>query len=505
MLFQPKRLSVTVNPYEPPSFFSSELTTESPVSPLPLPPRESTPSRRPVRFSQPPRSPAQDTPSPRSTKTRPKSYGGGLTPGTLELVLDFESRIAQLESRHNRISVELEETRDTLNNERAEHRSSHRFSTFSHARFSSDSSPANNSENAVDYERRLREELQDTLKKIRAQNATLARSVEEERSARTTAEEEVERLSAANSILFEHNKLLAGRDAALQEDITSLLTKSEEEERVRGVLEAELLLRTPLVSPMPECPPAVIGEPQGSLRTELVAIRDELHFTQGRLSTSERECASLKERISALQKQLVLSLDSSSQALEVERELRADIEQRAQRLVDENTDLKGRLGSLEELFFNGQAPDDWLKLCPTPGTGSDKEGKRRPVSGRFQRKMDSMRQDGHRHVLTARKLREHRKRRLAQAKAPKRRLIVSPEPFTIPKLVSRDAPVSRQSSCSTKVESPSASPTRGRNKRMSVIMAATLSRQSRSTAWSALKTNSSLFVNWIIPSIYSPF
>ncbi|KAJ6596881.1 hypothetical protein DFH09DRAFT_1133007 [Mycena vulgaris] len=547
---QKKRLSINVNPYDPPSPVSPffDLLTPLPYSPSPYSPDPSPPSSPPpIRLTQQPFASSPqllseslfDAPAPRTTRPRirPKSYGGALTPATLELILDFESRIAELESRHTRISVELEETRDALNSERAERRSSRRFSTLSHARFSSVSSSAYGSDgqgsdqNDADYERRLREELQDSLKKMRAQNAMISRSLrqkeescaslstalEEERSARKTADDEVARLSALNFTLLEHNKLLVGRDAALQEDISSLITKSQADEWMRGVLEAELRRRGPANSdsinevsqPPPEADRPTLGitlEHQGTLRAELVSTRDELHIAQVRLSTNEQQCTILTQRVSSLQKQLVMCLDSSSQALEVERDLRADVEERSRVLAEENGALKARLASLEEAFADGQA-----SIKRSSSYGKDAEVKRRPISGRLQKKSDSIAKidavdrllDRHRHVLTSRKLREHRKKRLSLAKNPARRIPpVTPmgRPFNIPmpfpiRLHSFDTPTSPESTCSTKVATPGPSPpTSKRNKRMSVILAATLSKDSR-PSWSALKTNSSLFVD----------
>ncbi|KAJ7449798.1 hypothetical protein FB451DRAFT_1286579 [Mycena latifolia] len=548
-----KRLSVIVNPYDPPSPVSPffDLLTPLPYSPSPYSPDPSPPSSPPpVRLTQqlfassPPSLLSEsltEAPAPRINRpprVRPKSYGGALTPATLELILDFESRIAELESRHTRISVELEETRDALNNERAERRSSRRFSTLSHARFSSISSSAYGSDgqtsdqNDADYDRRLREELQDSLKKIRAQNAMISRSLrqkeescaslssalEEERTARKTADEEVARLSALNFTLLEHNKLLVGRDAALQEDISSLITKSQADEWMRGVLEAELRRRGPpnsdsvteVTQPPPDGPTfGITLEHQGTLRAELVSTRDELHIAQVRLSTTEQQCTTLTQRVSSLQQQLVMCLDSSSQALEVERDLRADVEERARVLAEENAALTARVTFLEESSPDGQASEVLIKRSSS--FGKDNDVKRRPISGRLQKKTDSSPKTDavdrilvrHRHVLTSRKLREHRKKRLAMTKKQIRREplatpLATPtlRTFPIPKPVSLDTPMSPESSCSTKVESPgpSPSPMAKRHKRMSVILAATLSKDSR-PLWSALKTDSSLFVD----------
>ncbi|KAJ7273701.1 hypothetical protein B0H12DRAFT_1090680 [Mycena haematopus] len=545
-----KRLSLIVRPYDPPSPVSPifDLLTPVPYSPSPYSPDPSPPSSpSPVQLTQQPFSssppplqrmsqlpPVNNTLARRESrppKIRPKSYGGGLTPATLELILDFESRIAELESRHTRISVELEETRDSLNSERAARRSSNRFSTLSHARFSSISSSSHgsdgtgNDQNDADYERRLRDELQDTLKKIRAQNALISRSLrqkeetcaslsaalEEERSARRAADDEVAKLTAANFTLLEHNKLLVGRDAALQEDISALVTKSQADEWMRSVLESELHRRGPPSSeyanvastPQPDRPTLTL-EHQGNLRAELVSTRDELHINQIRLANAEKECATLTRRVSALQKELVMCLDSSSQALEVERELRADVEERSRGMAEENASLKIRLTSLEEVFPGGQAPEAWIKLKRS----SLSEVKRRPVSGRLQKKLDSNVKvdtvdrflDRHRHVLTSKKIRDHKKRRLSMAKLPKQDVLATPTVQTFRLSFNNpahppDTPMSPESACSTKVASPGPSvPMSKRNKRMSVILAATLSKDSRPT-WSALKTNSSLFVD----------
>jgi hypothetical protein len=274
--------------------------------------------------------------------------------------------------------------------------------------------------------------------------------------------------------------------------------------------------------PRPEADRPTLGitlEHQGDLRAELVSTRDELHITQVRLSTSDQQCATLTRRVTALQEQLVMCLDSSSQALEVERELRADVEERSRVLAEENGAMKTRLTLLEEAFPNGQAPEAWVKHSSS--SGKDSDVKRRPVSGRLQKKVDSNLKidtvdrllDRHRHVLTSKvsqvhlsqdqhsfvdqKIRDHRKRRLSMAKLPKHDPLVTPtsRTFTLSshKVHPPDTPIS---TCSTKVASPGPSPTpmSKRNKRMSVILAATLSKESR-PAWSALKTNSSLFVS----------
>ncbi|KAF7322965.1 hypothetical protein HMN09_00076100 [Mycena chlorophos] len=473
----------------------------------------------------------------RSPRARPKSYGGGLTVEALELVLDFESRIAEMESRHRQVVAELEEARDALNNERANRRSSNRFSTLSHARFSSVSSSATAASDSpvgkdgvddVEYERRLRTELQDTLKKIRAQNDTITRSLrqqeescaslsaslEEERRSRKAAEEEVGRLSAVNVTLFEHNKLLAGRDAALQEDISALTSRAEAEGTLRAALEAEL----DRIAASPPTPlPLDVDE---SVADSLSSAREELQIATERLSTAEEECIALRQRVAALQQQLVMCVDSSSQALEFERELRADMEERSRLLADENSALKTRLDSLEEVFPSGHAPDAWIKRSPP---------KRRPISIRVDKRLSTVsipktpKLERYRDVATSRRMREHKRRRLAAAgteAAPRRAAIAAPALSTTPAVSTFVIPAAfpirpvvvrasslpttpaPDSACSdaTKVASPvsSISSSRRKSKRaavthMSAIVAATLSKHT--PEWSRFKTDSSIFVD----------
>ncbi|KAF7294944.1 hypothetical protein MIND_01032500 [Mycena indigotica] len=510
-----KRLSVLVQPFDTPSPISPliEELTPSPLqhSPEPLSPQdprhELTPprinsSRRQSLFHSEPR------------RQRPKSYGGALTVEALELVLDFESRIAEMEARHAQVCSELEEARDALNNERAVRRSSHRFSTLSHARFSSTSSSPSEGQgeavNDVEYERQLRTELQSTLKKIRAQNETLSRSLheqedtcssltaslEEERGGRKAAEEEVLRLSSLNLTLFEHNKLLAGRDAALQQDLSELMTKAQAEEYMRTALEVELARRT-AVSPLVE----------ETAQDELFLAREELQITTEQLSIVQEECTTLRQRVALLQEQLVMCVDSSSQALEFERELRSDMEERSRLLSDENTSLKTRLDSLEEAFPDGHAPDAWIKRSPP---------KRRPVSLRLDKKIISPLKldttdrivERYRHVATSKRVREHRKRRLTVAKVTKRPVVATTALSMTPaqstfvvssfpiRIVPPRSPTTPESICSTKVASPAPSQRTAASKRkppMSAIVAATLSK--KRPEWSLFKADSSIFVD----------
>lgn len=313
-------------------------------------------------------------------KTRPKTYGGDLTPAALELVLGFEERIAHIESRHTRISVELEATREALFTEREERSRNSSISSYSQQSAPLDGQIVHTN---LNYQRK-RDDLLNSLKTLRGQNALLSRSLREkedsyaslkadleaERAARIAAEEEVGSLSSINFTLLEHNKLLFGRDSALQEDISSLITKSQADDWMRGVLEEELRHSrgaSPAVNaadaklPSPRPTLGITLEHQGTLRAQLVSTRDELHISQQRLAESEKQCTLLNERVTSLQQQVNLCVDSSAHALEMERELRAEIEGHVQELMDENSLLKNQKAPTDEALIVGKPLVDALE------------------------------------------------------------------------------------------------------------------------------------------------
>ncbi|THU89507.1 hypothetical protein K435DRAFT_243311 [Dendrothele bispora CBS 962.96] len=297
---------------------------------------------------------------------RRKTYAGDLASLSRDVIREYEGRIALLESQNSRISVELEQARDALSDER-EDRKIERHSLILTSSPPPILPPPTeldghiNEQSELLYERRLRVEILETLKKIRAQNTTLSRELREhkdgsasltsildaEREEKEQMREEITRLSQKNYTLFEHNKLLVGRDSALQEEIATLITKSQADDWMRSVLEGELRkarqdspsTSTFQSSPTPE-PPTITLEHQGPLRCQLVAAQDELHITKLRLQTSEKKCQEFEERIAGLQQNMTLCLDSSSKALEVERGLRTELAQHAANLEAENDSLK---------------------------------------------------------------------------------------------------------------------------------------------------------------------
>lgn len=276
------------------------------------------------------------------------------------------------------MSVELDTTKDCLIDEREE-RAVERYSAALVSGVPHSSTIDGDVGEQFDStdEHRMHIGLMDTLQKIRAQNTLLTRSLREykvksanlsnaletERNERNGVEEEIQRLSQLNFTLLEHNKLLVGRDSSLQEDISTLITKSQADDWMRGILEAELRQARQTTSTPQEQdltavhPDAVVApvaeikaleltlEHQGPLRAQLISTQDELHITRLRLVESEKQCDALTKKISSLQDNLTLCLDSSSEALEVERDLRAEVTDRLYALEEENIILLGKLNA----------------------------------------------------------------------------------------------------------------------------------------------------------------
>lgn len=320
--------------------------------------------------------------SPKPTNTmhsRRKTYAGDFAIATRGAINDYQERIALLESQNSRISGELDATRNALVDEREE-RKLERQSVIMTAPTGLPSQSGLDchisEQSEILYERKLRMEILDSLKKVRAQNMTLSRSLREcqdnyaslgsvleiEQREKDELRGEIKRLTQKNFMLFEHNKLLVGRDSAMQEEISSLMTKSQADDWMRSVLEEELQ-RTRQSSQTAGpgsadkdfgndnhssisahvCAPAITLEHQGPLRAQLVAVRDELHVARRCFEASETKCEELDNRVSSLQREMSQCLDSSALALEAERELRDEV---SRTLEEENTRLRDELSRL---------------------------------------------------------------------------------------------------------------------------------------------------------------
>lgn len=314
-----------------------------------------------------------------SAHIRRKTYAGDLAVATRGVIHEYEERIALLEAQNSRISVELNATQDALVDEREDRRIERQSLTIPEtSSFPAQTGPDRHISERSEllYERKLRMEILDTLKKIRAQNTTLTQSLREaeqnynsldsvlkaEHIEKEELRDEIKELSQRNFTLYQHNKLLVNRDTVLQEEISSLMTKSQADDWMRGVLEEELrkqrskqsspddnshdLSTSPHVRQISV--PAITLEHQGPLRAQLVAAQDKLFIAQRCLEVSEKQCEELEKRISSLQRNITQCLDSSAQALELERELRAEVEEYSRSLAEENSRLQDKIRDLQK-------------------------------------------------------------------------------------------------------------------------------------------------------------
>ncbi|KAJ4487971.1 hypothetical protein J3R30DRAFT_873045 [Lentinula aciculospora] len=318
--------------------------------------------------------PTTPRPTTASAHVRRKTYAGDLRVAARSTIHDFEEQIALLESHNSRISVELKATRDALVDECEDRRIERQSLTLPALPDFPAQTNLDSEQSELLYERKLRMEILDTLKKIRAQNMTLSQSyresqenyaslrsiLEAEQREKEDLREEIKELFQRNFTLYEHNKLLVGRDTVLQEEISSLMTKSQADDWMRSILEEELrkqrskqsspdddsrdISSTPRIQHITA--PAITLEHQGPLRAQLVAARDDVHIARRCLEVSEKRCEELENRVSSLQRNMTQCLDSSAQALENERELRAEVEVYSRGLEDESSRLKDEVRSL---------------------------------------------------------------------------------------------------------------------------------------------------------------
>ncbi|KAF5391408.1 hypothetical protein D9757_001904 [Collybiopsis confluens] len=337
-----------------------------------------------ITTASPSSTPTSPLPDRTLAQVRRKTVAGNLAGWN---TTHYEERIVLLEAQNSRLVDDLKAQRDALVDEREDRRIERQsLFTSTHSRSStySDISTRTGEQAEVLYERKLRMEILDSLKKVRAQNMSISRSLREsqdnhaslgslleaERREKEELREETKELCMKNFTLFEHNKLLVSRDSALQEEISSLMTKSQADDWMRSVLEQELqkLRQTSPVKEgygdhgverSPISAPTITLEHQGPLRAQLVAARDELHITRRCLEASENKCKELDSRVSSLQTNMSQCLDSSARALDVERGLRAEVEEYSRTLEEENSRLKAEI-------FKFQDPSSIAHTSATP-------------------------------------------------------------------------------------------------------------------------------------------
>jgi len=212
-------------------------------------------------------------------------------------------------------------------------------------------------------------------------NASLTADLRAERAARQLAEDALANLLLKNFTLVEYNKLLISKDNALQNDISSLISKPASDNWTRLALENRMrsapsartfgkdvanlchssISVTPHMHELPADSPlrkqgatglsesifTTSDSSQTSLRAQLVVVQDELHITKRQLAVTEQRRHNLSAKVTFLQEHITTCVDECGAALEVERELRYELEDRVHELLCETMVLKGQAKVIE--------------------------------------------------------------------------------------------------------------------------------------------------------------
>ena len=305
--------------------------------------------------------------------------------------------MATLQANHARISQDLDTPRQAPNRIAEKHTKERVCSFAAHSALGAqllENLQAQITNQERTNELSMQDALLDSLRTIRAQHARASQALRDEstinkcltadlqaeRVARKSAEDMLADLLPKNFALVEHNKLLTTRDTTLQNDISSFLSQSSNNSRMQLVLEDKSHLTpaprmfgkdlgnsvshsnplSPIISLSPYTqdlladallhiqgatgPPSSITlsveSRQTALRAQLVTVQDELHITKRQLSITEQRCDTLSTKVACLQEHVSTCVDECGAALEVERELRYEVEARVQELLCETTALK---------------------------------------------------------------------------------------------------------------------------------------------------------------------
>ena len=324
----------------------------------------------------------------------------------------YEGEIATLEGNHARISLDLDTSKHALARVEEEHPQEQVCSLAAHSALGAQLLEALQSQLSV--QRRMKNEspvrdgLLDSLRTIRAQYVEVSRALREELTintsvnadlraecaARKLAEDALADILLKNFTLVEQNKLLVSQNTSLQNDTSFLISKFAPDHWTQLVLEDKLRsVRTDgkdvgnldchshhlSISETLHTQPFLVDtllQPQGmivlpvsisptadsrctTLKSRLITVQDELHITKCRLAVAEQRCDTLSAKVSSLQAHISTCVDECGTALEVERELRYEVETRAHELLCETMALKGRTKIAESEF-------DWKRTSISP-------------------------------------------------------------------------------------------------------------------------------------------
>ncbi|KAH8833577.1 hypothetical protein DL96DRAFT_1577603 [Flagelloscypha sp. PMI_526] len=201
----------------------------------------------------------------------------------------------------------------------------------------------------AEYDRLVRMDLSHALKQLRAQNDRLTRALEmeRERTKQVQAELDTERSAGKNG-----DSLSPPRPRPRP---LSLLGSSPSPEKSlfkdrtyrRSLAFDTGLHHRNIQSDSGDSLQATLGMHQPrELEAQLAASKDELRTTKSRLEESEQQNSELVAKVSILERTLSEVINSSAQALEVDRSLRQDVEDRLASALSGNSQLAAENRSL---------------------------------------------------------------------------------------------------------------------------------------------------------------
>jgi hypothetical protein len=239
-----------------------------------------------------------------------------------ETINGLEDRIAHLEACHTQISLELDITRETLccecSNRRDSVLSDKPRSPKAHDTFS-------------------RDDTMRFLKANHAKNAALSRSLDQHTQLNK---------SLVSDLQMEH----LSRGAF------------EEEIRCRKALNTAFTGQDRTVSPQGFPDVGTISYCENTLyllRKDLASIHDDLYDTRRKLATSDNQCDTLKKKVSSLQRSITICVDEAAKALDVERELRSEIQARLQDILEVNEGLRNKWSANDTLTDTELLTEPW--------------------------------------------------------------------------------------------------------------------------------------------------
>lgn len=222
-----------------------------------------------------------------------------------QIIRRLEQHIDEIVTSYNGITFELEATRNALDIERADRDA---------AIQSGSSLPTSATASNLTYERQLRDDLLDSMKQIRSQNAMLADDIAIQTSKCAALE-----------------KALATEKEGHQRLAVQLKQTSNHKRNSDGPLYALTVQNTLHLRDAV----AITLQRHSVLEAQHLASLNQLSGARAALTEAEGQ-------ISSLQNNMTVCVDASSTALAVERNLRNEMEARVRKLTKDNDDLRVR-------------------------------------------------------------------------------------------------------------------------------------------------------------------